>query len=597
MKRHATPDASSDRGNRGKRVRGGRGGRGGRGRGSLAGIPRAPVTPLSSPAGAARGTPGTPGSSAAHPPSVPVSPGHRSRPSVHAPTPRLEPAEDGIEPALGAGVTGDGDGTSPARLRVSESGAQPHVPGDEARASNGSGRMSRTLEYGAGDVGDARSNLDAKCRSQEVQLAVLTDAVGAAQSSLKKTEERNKALHQTVDELVTKNQELSGRGTRNTSKKLMDSIPKEFLGIALAVEKRLTDYAVDETRELVPFKRPMTRNWRGRGEISSGHGVVVLGGQRLVPTSPFRVAARGTYFTPSVESEVEVLEFIVNEELKGGTWGAIFPDEEACKDVRTVLGACGAMKSKLKQVLSDTSSGRKRAARDSFFVSYGYHRLHSRHSSNAADETRLRDEEMELVKSKVVKSSDQGNITNFSFWRTQPEATLSKDGAGTVGTSAEDLPFTGTLSAPVNEEENPHQDEEGDENLCMFASNKSIGVYHLFVGFRPKMAGELYETSILSLARLDAWINVVIETLDPAQGRGGKRQKLEDRKRAVLDMEREATVVVQTTSPSEWFVAVKCSWFKQYVTEEMGDVHDCYIGKISNDFSVIDLLGDPYQDN
>jgi len=152
------------------------------------------------------------------------------------------------------------------------------------------------------------------------------------------------------------------------------------------------------------------------------------------------------------------------------------------------------------------------------------------------------------------------------------------------------------------------------------------------------MAGELYETSILSLARLDAWINVVIETLDPAQGRGGKRQKLysdtfsrmvqhstsqligtvrrfvekwekdelvipevsgseEDRKRAVLDMEREATVVVQTTSPSEWFVAVKCSWFKQYVTEEMGDVHDCYIGKISNDFSVIDLLGDPYQDN
>jgi len=35
------------------------------------------------------------------------------------------------------------------------------------------------------------------------------------------------------------------------------------------------------------------------------------------------------------------------------------------------------------------------------------------------------------------------------------------------------------------------------------------------------------------------------------------------------------------------------SWFKKYVTYEMGDVHDCYIARISNAFSSIEMLGEP----
>ena len=60
----------------------------------------------------------------------------------------------------------------------------------------------------------------------------------------------------------------------------------------------------------------------------------------------------------------------------------------------------------------------------------------------------------------------------------------------------------------------------------------------------------------------------------------------------MLEMERRATVVVQCTNPLEWYIAVKASWFNQYITDVMGDIHDCYIANVSSDFRSITLLGD-----
>lgn len=67
---------------------------------------------------------------------------------------------------------------------------------------------------------------------------------------------------------------------------------------------------------------------------------------------------------------------------------------------------------------------------------------------------------------------------------------------------------------------------------------------------------------------------------------------VEERRKSVLDMDRNATTVVESAPPMTWFISVKKSWFNEYVTKVMGPVHDCYIVKISNDFRTFTFIGD-----
>ena len=60
-----------------------------------------------------------------------------------------------------------------------------------------------------------------------------------------------------------------------------------------------------------------------------------------------------------------------------------------------------------------------------------------------------------------------------------------------------------------------------------------------------------------------------------------------DYKSAVLEMEREATVVLFSTYDDTCYIAVKSDWFTKYISCNMGIVQDCYIAKISTDWKEI----------
>ena len=66
---------------------------------------------------------------------------------------------------------------------------------------------------------------------------------------------------------------------------------------------------------------------------------------------------------------------------------------------------------------------------------------------------------------------------------------------------------------------------------------------------------------------------------------------VEERKKAFIEMEREATVVYPSSDTTDWYIALQPRWFKEYISAEMGTVCDCVIGVVSNDFAEVQRVG------
>ena len=49
----------------------------------------------------------------------------------------------------------------------------------------------------------------------------------------------------------------------------------------------------------------------------------------------------------------------------------------------------------------------------------------------------------------------------------------------------------------------------------------------------------------------------------------------------------EACVPVYIPSLDKAYLAIKADWFSQYVGNDIGIVHDCYIGQFSSDFKTL----------
>lgn len=129
------------------------------------------------------------------------------------------------------------------------------------------------------------------------------------------------------------------------------------------------------------------------------------------------------------------------------------------------------------------------------------------------------------------------------------------------------------------------------------------------------------ESSILLLARLDAWVGTVVTCVQEPDGRGGQRQRMfsscfskllplataqllshvrdvvhsylpselevlavgdeddDDDDMFGNDTRRKATFVVTMPSESVLYVSVRDDWFITHVSAELGSILDCYIGR------------------
>lgn len=457
--------------------------------------------------------------------------------------------------------------------------------------------------------------LETKLEEQSTDMRALRLSFGRA-------EEEGEALRQENESLKRANQDLLSRvssGTNRKAKKcvdgLMEALPAKFVAVALTVDKELVRWARKEVFEIDPLKDEPVRLWKGRAEIVTGNGILTRCGAHVIPKCPLSLAGRGEYYTCSTTSVRALLENVCT-----GVIGKYYCSQEiipahSVHDASVSISSNGYLLQRMRQCLSDASSARKRVARDSFFESMGFNRLVSRYIVVSAEDKISKGVEVETAKRKLMNMLDQDLHEDCSWWRTGPLEQLVNVPCAGRATSTELI-------------------EEFDV-LRLFRDPGVVDIYHCFLGYVPRAQETPAESSILSLARLDAWLCAVVALGSFSDQRGGARQKMyadkfhsmlqlsiaqligtvrqfveywhpEElkipeqggdvaiREKAVLEMERDATLVLKSRDTGKYYIALKSSWFQRYITTEMGEVHDIYLATFDDEFSAITLLGNDH---
>ena len=230
-------------------------------------------------------------------------------------------------------------------------------------------------------------------------------------------------LEQERDELKLENQSLislnASMPQRKVSKgKFSADLPVMFHGIAGSVSRKVLLCCDRETKELDVIGENLRRNWRRRGEDATGEGIRASSDTKVVPSSPFKLADRRQYFTPSFQNEKEMVINMVNEEMASPTWTSHFPTDVHREECRRAICNNLQLKGQVKQTLSDRMSGRKRNARDKMFQLLGYFEILSGKSktTNQHEDCERESQKREVHEKLVVKDhvvSDQ-YIYDFS---------------------------------------------------------------------------------------------------------------------------------------------------------------------------------------
>lgn len=290
---------------------------------------------------------------------------------------------------------------------------------------------------------------------------------------------------------------------------------------------------------------------------------------------------------------------------------------------------CTIFVNKIKQLLSDAISNRKRQVRDELFSSLLYFQLKSNHDRRSSTPIFSISEEIAKAKRNIIGLSGTSQ-KDYSLWRTLKIEDLSSN--GTIPDIFRDKKFPTDI--PSDSEPDPSFDaDDNPMNRPVFGvhvNELSFHIWTTFLGYNPLAAEDRpTETTFLSITRLDAWICTVVELLVDKTQRGGGRQRdfmhtfhanfiaatnqfissiykfVEywagdelhvdidanlNSKDCIVNMEREATVILYSPKDDVYYIAVRSDWFTKYISPNMGIVHDCYIARISSDWSSIQPL-------
>lgn len=410
----------------------------------------------------------------------------------------------------------------------------------------------------------------------------------------------------------------SGGSTSSKKRRIDDSVMAEMdmkdVGIMTLVHKRMHSWALRETSEMDFGEGYFGRRWENRSFLSSLYGLRKDNHDKLlVPIPPNVTATRREYFKPSFLSVRDMVFNIVTEQLKLPTWNGAYDDPSASTAIASRFADMKSIQNKLKQTLSDVMSGKKRLARDCLFSILGYDLLLSRAPGAVGDGPSTVTEQIEDARKRLLRtypgSGERQDCYDFSWWRTAPDTYLQYGGDLPVSTDV--VPFD--------------QCESGD---LLLKNNVSLRVFEAFTG--SEKGGELRESTILVLARLDAWIASVIGCLGMEGGRGGKRQrqymelfgtylpvalnqlvghirrmvhtnfpsefeffstKEDGTVESFYDKHREVSCVMEYGPQQRRYVAVKSQWFHDYISRDVGIIHDCYLAYVDHDATEVTFLG------
>ncbi len=362
------------------------------------------------------------------------------------------------------------------------------------------------------------------------------------------------------------------------------------------------------------------------------------------------------FYIRSFDSYSTILQSILEILLQQSTWSAFAPNSQLKSTTISVISSSPVMIGKLKQCLSDAISNRKRLVRDEFFQSLRYFSLKSSHDRRKETPLFEKTEEISLARQKILgqepasnTSHDRQPIKDYSRWRIMLLQDLTSDGVVPDHYNNNDIKVErpellnnysdeGDDSGSPSENKTQHPFQK--TCLGLFLNPVSTQLMNLFMGFDPYTDEDnVSETSIVALTRLDAWIATVVQLLVPMEKRGGGRQRDynhffhqnhrcamhqlihyiydfvkywepgelavdqdapdNDYRGSICDMDRTATRILYYALHETYYIAVRSEWFSTYISSCLGTVHDCYIAKISNDWTSIaplDLADVPTSD-
>ncbi len=459
--------------------------------------------------------------------------------------------------------------------------------------------------------------------------------------TLNQTEIKLKGLEKINVQLQNQHEPVQ-RGCRFRGR-LLQTMDRKYFSFVLALEKRISKWATNQTMEVVDRDDEfIVRDWKGRAEIVDDLGVKVNGVDEHVVPTPKEMILNSTnpYYIKTYSSIHDVIHTLVTKLLREDDWKYLAADNATKKETLDVICSNHIIRGRVRQLLTDNLSTRKRDAKDSFLSELKYYRLLTFQDKNNDCLTDSKESEISLIQSKLLKENSMG-IVDLSWWRRAPIQDIrcvsengNDDDVGSPSDDEEDSEFS--PDNPVQLENNHHP--FGKTLLGVFFNQLSVAILHKFLGFNPSMsAGHNTEVSFLCVPRLDAWLVTVIQMFVVSEKRGGGRQKeyadkyfknfilataqfvasvrlfvqywfphelevpstsecRQERMDSFLSLDREATVIVRSKQFDCIFIAVKSEWFSQYITPLIGTVHDCYIASISDDWSDINLHGVPFED-
>lgn len=175
-----------------------------------------------------------------------------------------------------------------------------------------------------------------------------------------------------------------------------------------------------------------TRRWVRRADVVENEGVEAAPGIFGVPYTGDFFLNPAKYYKPSFETDQEFLTLGTAEELKKLAWKEVFVTTDEKKRCVEMLSFCKDLRVRLRQLLSDELSSRKRKACDLLFTSLGYHCLQSRFLSHSNGQKAAKSLEITDVKSKLLQFALNVDLLSCT-WRTESTTSLCKEGANMTG--------------------------------------------------------------------------------------------------------------------------------------------------------------------
>ena len=540
--------------------------------------------------------------------------------------------------------------TSPTQRRIASGvgNSSQEAAGGSQHSLGGAlaGDISAEVEHVKARLNDAKvriHNLESTERAQATQIRVLTEQVDRVTKENAGLRAENERLKKFNDELLLKVQSSSSKRARKTRDRLVNSVDRDKLGFLTAVNDRFAVFCRAEVSEVDPFSEEPRRRWDLRGHIVNEGGIVVKSGQNVVPVPPMETVKDASYYVKSFISEEHALRMLATVEMRNAAWQSQYNNEQDRTAIINEAAQNSALITTMKQKLSDTSSARKRFAKDGLYSFLGYSLLPSRVTVSGEDISR-KAEQIESARNRLVRTIGESSVLDYAWWRKASLQELRYSSSNDVDSSTAG---TGADHATSS------------ERLELFSYSRAVKIFRDFLGGdkEPLHSEGLFDTlevSITSLARLDAWIASSVHALtmrsheglaeegisrggtELPRGRsglqGGRRQSeyslqytqnlplaldqiigavrrfvaywvpneliipstsedAEERRRAVLEMPREATLVLQIPTTQRMYISVRQEWFTQYISGDVGIVHDCYIAEIVSDCSGVELLG------